>query len=79
MSSPSTDSPGRIPREVVAALAGAEAGAGIGLLGFGGRLMAPLALAACGAATGPLLAVGVRRLRLLLFARLLRAQLRLHD
>jgi hypothetical protein len=66
----------RARREVVAALAGLEAGAGIGILAFGGRALAPLVLAGCGAVAGPLLAVGVRRLRVFLFGWRLRAQLR---
>ena len=70
------DPPRRARREVVAALAGLEAGAGVGILAFGGRPLAPLALAGLGAVAGPLLAVGFRRLRVLLFGWRLRAQLR---
>jgi len=71
-----TDPPRRARREVVAALAGLEAGAGVGIVAFGGRPLAPLALAGLGAMAGPLLAVGFRRLRVFLFGWRLRAQLR---
>jgi hypothetical protein len=76
MSNARPDPGRRVRREVIAALAGLEAGAGVGIVVFGGRALAPLVLAACGALTGPLLAVGARRLRLLLFGWRLRAQLR---
>ena len=42
----------RAPREVVAAIIGAEAGAGIGLLLFAATPLAPLGLAATGALVG---------------------------
>jgi hypothetical protein len=66
----------RARREIVAALIGAEAGAAIGLLVLGGRELAPLALAAAGAATGPAIAVWLRAMRLLLFRVAVRRQLR---
>jgi hypothetical protein len=66
----------RARREVVAALIGAEAGAGIGLLAFGGRELAPLALAAAGALVAPAIAVWLRAVKLLLFRRAVRRQLR---
>ena len=66
----------RARREIVAALIGAEAGAAIGLLAFGGRELAPLALAAAGAATGPAIAIWLRAVKLLLFRRTVRRQLR---
>jgi hypothetical protein len=66
----------RAPREIVAALIGAEAGAGIGLLAFGGRELAPLALAAAGALVAPAIAVWLRAVKLLLFRRAVRRQLR---
>jgi hypothetical protein len=62
----------RARREVVAGLIGAEAGAGIGLLAAGGTVLAPLGLAALGAATG----VGVMSLRHVMIRRWLRSQLR---
>jgi len=66
----------RAPRGIVAALIGAEAGAGIGLLFAGGRELAPLGLAAAGALAGPLVAMWLRALRLRLFRRVVREQLR---
>ena len=66
----------RAPREIVAALIGAEAGAGIGLLAFGGRELAPLALAAAGALVAPAIAVWLRAVKLLLFRCAVRRQLR---
>jgi hypothetical protein len=62
----------RAPRELVAAIIGAEAGAGIGLLVVGGTPFAPLLLAALGAGAG---ASGVYA-RNLLVRRWLRAQMR---
>jgi len=59
-------------REIVAALIGAEVGAGFGLLALGETLLAPLGLAVLGAATG----AGVAGLRGLLIRRWLRDQLR---
>jgi uncharacterized integral membrane protein len=66
----------RAPRAIVAALIGAEAGAGIGLLLFGGRELVPLGLAAAGAVVGPAIALWLRAVRLLLFRRAVRKQLR---
>ena len=62
----------RAPRGVVAAIIGAEAGTGIGLLVVGDTLLAPLALAALGAAIG----AGGVHMRNTLVRRWLRAQLR---
>ena len=62
----------RAPREAVAAIIGAEAGIGIGLLMVGGSPLAPLALGATGAAIGAA-AVYTRNT---LVRRWLRAQLR---
>jgi hypothetical protein len=59
-------------REIVAALIGAEAGAGMGLLVFGGTLLAPLGLAVFGALAG----AGVAGVRGVLIRRWLREQLR---
>jgi hypothetical protein len=62
----------RARREIVAAIIGAEAGAGIGLVALGATPLAPLGLAALGAAAG----VGVISLRQALIRRWLRSQLR---
>jgi hypothetical protein len=62
----------RAPRELVAAIIGAEGGTGIGLLLFGSTPLAPLALAALGAAIG----AGAVHMRTMLLRRWLRAQLR---
>jgi len=62
----------RAPREVVAAIIGAEAGIGIGLLVVGGTPLAPLALGAACAAIG----AGAVHVRNTLVRRWLRAQLR---
>ena len=62
----------RARREVVAALIGAEAGAGIGLLLFAATPLAPLGLAA----TGALMGAGAVHARNTLRRRWLRAQLR---
>jgi hypothetical protein len=62
----------RARRDVVAAIIGAEAGAGIGLLAFGATLLAPLGLAALGAAAG----VGLVGARHVMIRRWLRSQLR---
>ncbi|MEA2376783.1 MAG: hypothetical protein QOK00_2291 [Thermoleophilaceae bacterium] len=62
----------RAPRELVAAIIGAEAGAGIGLLAVGGTFLAPLGLAVLGAAIG----AGAVHLRNTLVRRWLRSQLR---
>ena len=59
-------------REVVAAIIGAEVGAGVGVLVFGSTPLAPLALAAFGAGAGASI-VGVRHV---LIRRWLRSQLR---
>ncbi len=59
-------------REVVAAIIGAEAGAGVGLLVLGATPLAPLALAALGAGAG----AGFIWLRQVLIRRWLRSQLR---
>jgi hypothetical protein len=62
----------KAPREIVAAIIGAEVGTGIGLLAVGGTLLAPLGLAALGAALG----AGAVHVRNTLLRRWLRAQLR---
>jgi hypothetical protein len=62
----------RAPREVVAAIIGAEVGIGIGLFAVGGTTLAPLALGALGAGLG----AGTIRMRNLMVRRWLRAQLR---
>jgi hypothetical protein len=62
----------RARREIVAGIIGAEAGAGIGLLVMGGTPLAPIGLAAVGAAFG----AGVMSLRHALIRRWLRSQLR---
>jgi hypothetical protein len=66
----------QVPRPVVAALIGAEAGAGAGLLFFGTIPLAPLGLAAAGALSGPLAgrALGAARHGLVRLG--IRAQLR---
>jgi hypothetical protein len=62
----------RAPRELVAAIIGGEVGTGVGLLVVGGTPLAPLALAALGAAIG----AGAVHMRHLLVRRWLRGQLR---
>jgi hypothetical protein len=62
----------RAPREVVAAIIGAEVGIGIGLFAVGGTTLAPLALGVAGAAVG----AGAIHTRNLMLRRWLRAQLR---
>jgi hypothetical protein len=62
----------RTPRELVAAIIGAEAGIGVGLFVVGGTPLAPLALGAVGAAIG----AGAVYTRNTLVRRWLRAQLR---
>jgi hypothetical protein len=62
----------RARREVVAAIIGAEAGAGIGLFILGATPLAPLGLAVVGAAAG----FGAMSLRHALVRRWLRSQLR---
>ena len=66
----------RARREIVAVLIGAEAGAAVGVLGFGSTPLAPLGLAALGAAIGPIAALGVTRVHRVLVRRWLRDQLR---
>lgn len=70
MQGPDPRKPAR--REIVAALIGAEVGAGVGLLALGGTLLAPLGMALFGAAAG----AGAASLRGLLIRRWLRDQLR---
>jgi hypothetical protein len=62
----------RAPRELVAAIIGAEAGIGIGLLVVGGTVLAPLGFGALAAGV----AAGAVHTRNLLVRRWLRAQLR---
>ena len=62
----------RARREVVAAIIGAEAGAGIGLLLLAATPLAPLGLAA----TGALVGAGAVHVRNTLVRRWLRAQVR---
>jgi hypothetical protein len=62
----------RARREIVAAIIGAEAGIGIGLLLVGGTVLAPLGFGALGAGIG----AGALHARHLLMRRWLRAQLR---
>ena len=59
-------------RDIAATLIGLEAGLGIGLLAFGTTLLAPMGMAILGAVVG----LVVRRGRLQLIRRALRAQLR---
>ena len=60
------------PRDVAATLIGLEIGLGIGLLAFGTTLLAPMGMAILGAVVG----FAVRKGRLQLIRRALRAQLR---
>jgi hypothetical protein len=62
----------RARREVVAGIIGAEVGAGIGLLAVGATPLAPIGMAAAGAALG----AGLISLRHALIRRWLRSQLR---
>jgi hypothetical protein len=62
----------RARREIVAGIIGAEAGAGIGLITMGATPLAPIGLAAVGAALG----AGLMSLRHALIRRWLRSQLR---
>jgi hypothetical protein len=62
----------RAPREIVAAIIGAEAGIGVGLLAVGGTPLAPLAFGVLGAG----IAAGAVYARNTLVRRWLRAQLR---
>ncbi len=71
-----TDPRRRVRREIVAALIGAEAGAAVGVLGFGSTPLAPLGLAAVGAGVAPLVALGLRHGRQALARRWLRDQIR---
>jgi hypothetical protein len=73
-SPPETSKP--VPRAIVAALIGAEAGAGIGLVFFGSIPMAPLAFAVGGALAGPPAGMAVAVVRRALVARQLRHQIR---
>ena len=59
-------------RDIAAALIGLEVGLGIGLLAFGTTLLAPVWIAVLGAVVG----LAVRKGRLQLIRRALRAQLR---
>jgi hypothetical protein len=59
-------------RDIAATLIGLEVGLGIGLLAFGTTLLAPMGMGLLGAAVGYV----VRRGRLQLIRRALRAQLR---
>ena len=59
-------------RDIAATLIGLEAGLGIGLLVFGTTLLAPMGLALVGAVVG----LAVRKGRLQLIRRALRAQMR---
>jgi hypothetical protein len=62
----------RARREVVAGIIGAEVGAGIGLFAVGATPLAPIGLAAVGAALG----AGLMSLRQALIRRWLRSQMR---
>ena len=62
----------RAPREMVAAIIGAEAGIGVGLIAVGATPLAPLAFGALGAG----IAAGAVYARNTLVRRWLRAQLR---
>jgi hypothetical protein len=59
-------------RDAAATLIGLEAGLGIGLLVFGTTLLAPMGMGILGAVVG----LGIRRGRLQLIRRALRAQIR---
>jgi hypothetical protein len=61
--------------DVVAALIGAEAGAAIGLLWFGGSPLQPIGVTLGAAIAGPLIVRGSRPLRRLLFRHWVRSQL----
>ena len=62
--------------DVVAVLIGAELGAALGLLVFGGIPLLPIGVTLAGAALGPLALRAWRPLRLVLFQRWLRTRLR---
>ena len=68
----SANRPRMEPRDIAAVLIGLEAGLGIGLLAFGTTLLAPMGIGLLGAALG----YAIRRGRLGLIRRALRAQLR---
>jgi hypothetical protein len=68
----STNRPRMETRDIAAVLIGLEAGLGIGLLAFGTTLLAPMGIGLLGAALG----YAIRRGRLQLIRRALRAQLR---
>lgn len=70
MEGPDPRNPAR--REIVAAIIGAEAGAGIGLLAMGTTPLAPIGMAALGALVG----AGAMSLRHAMIRRWVRAQLR---
>ena len=59
-------------RDIAAVLIGLEVGLGIGLLGFGTTLLAPMWMGLLGAVVG----LGIRKGRLQLIRRALRSQLR---
>jgi hypothetical protein len=67
-----TNAPRMETRDIAAVLIGLEVGLGIGLLAFGTTLLAPMGMGLLGAVVG----FGVRRGRLQLIRRALRAQLR---
>jgi hypothetical protein len=73
---PPPDPRRQAPRVAVAGLIGAEAGAAVGLIGFGGRVLAPLAFAVAGAAAGPVIVAGAGAAKRRLFRRAVRRQLR---
>jgi hypothetical protein len=73
---PGPDPTKNAPRPIVAALIGAEAGAAVGLVVFGGTVFAPLGLAAAGAVAGPVAVGAATRVRLGLVRRGIRRQLR---
>jgi hypothetical protein len=76
MSAPGPDPTKNAPRSIVAALIGAEAGAAVGLVVFGGTIFAPLGLATAGAVTGSLALAAGTRVRRSLVRRGIRQQLR---
>ena len=76
MPTPGPDPTKYAPRPIVAALIGAEAGAAVGLVVFGGTIFAPLGLATAGAVAGPLALAAGTRVRRGLVRRGIRQQLR---
>jgi hypothetical protein len=76
MTRPGPDPRKNAPRAVVAGLIGAEAGAAVGLLLFGGVPFAPLGLAATGAVGGFVGVAAFERVRRGLVMRGIRRQLR---